>query len=46
MLQTNGNTFTKINLKVDVEKDKELEEMKDKLLTLDDLKNDMINDNY
>lgn len=45
MLQIYGNTFTKINLKVDVEKDKELEEMKDKLLTLNDLKSDMINDN-
>ena len=46
MLRTYGNTFTKINIKVDVEKDKELEKMKDKLLTLNDLKNDMINDNY
>ena len=46
MLQTYGNTFTKINLKVDVEKDQELETMPDKLLTLDNLKNDMINDNY
>ena len=45
MLQIYGNTFTKINLKVDVKKDKELEEMKDKLVTLNDLKNDMINDN-
>ena len=45
MHQIYGNTFTKINLKVDVEKDKELEKMKDKLHTLNNLKEDMINDN-
>ena len=46
MLWVHGNIFTKINLKIPMSEDKELEKMDDKLKRLESLKNDIINDNY